>query len=54
MGTKGGDKVEAVLSENVARGHGMAQALDLPLHELITKSRAINIGCNFMHRLCIM
>ena len=30
----------------------MSQALDLPLHEAITKSRVINSGWNFMLIIC--
>ena len=41
-----------VLDEHVAWRHGMTQALDLPLHDVIGKSRVMNSGCNFMLTIC--
>ena len=38
--------------ENVAWRNGMTQALDLPLHEAITKSRVTNSDWNFMLIIC--
>ena len=38
--------------ESNGRRHGMAQALDLPLHEVIAKSRVINNSCTFMLIVC--
>ena len=40
------------LDEDVAWRHDMTQALDLPLHDVIAKSRVINGGSNFMLTLC--
>ena len=38
--------------QNLTWRHGMIQALGLPLHEVITKSRVINSGWNFMLIIC--
>ena len=40
------------VDEDVAGRHDMTQALGLPLHEVITKSRVINSGLNFMLIIC--
>ena len=40
------------LDEDVDWIHDMTQALDLPLHDVIAKSRVINSGSNFMLTLC--
>ena len=39
-------------AENLSWRHGMTQALGLPLHEAIAKSRVINSGWNFMLIIC--
>ena len=40
------------VDEDVARRHDMTQALGLPLHDVISKSRVINSGWNFMLTIC--
>ena len=40
------------LDEDVAWRHGMTQALNLPLHDVIAKSRVINSGWSFMLIIC--
>ena len=40
------------LDENVTWRHYMTQALDLPLHEVITKSRVMDSGWSFMLIIC--
>ena len=40
------------LDEDVAWRYGITQVLDLPLHDIIGKSRVINSGWNFMLIIC--
>ena len=40
------------LDANLTWRYGMTEAFDLPLHEVISKSREINGGWNFMLIIC--